>query len=146
MGKDVPPIKILYSSQHIPQELLVECSIYFVTVLWFEIATKNKKFLYISKDDLQKARKIGLGIGGGGRGEVVTKIKSFQSWWHLRISWHVCPVRAKLLTLAFYRVSCVGLRISCCLFCSVHREKHWHLMKNACKHTISKAFFDWHWS
>lgn len=43
VGKFLPPIIILGSSQFIPQELLVKYSSYFVTVLWFEIAIKNKK-------------------------------------------------------------------------------------------------------
>lgn len=51
-----------------------------------------------------------------------------------------------MLTVAFYHVSCVGLTIFCCLFCSVHRENLDSLMKNACKQTISKVFFDCPWN
>lgn len=51
-----------------------------------------------------------------------------------------------MLTLAFYHLSCVRLTAFCYLLCSVHREKQWPLLKNACKHTISEVFFDCHYT
>lgn len=114
-----------------------------------KLQLKTKNFLHISKDDLQNPRKIGLGIGGGRGGGVTGKWNKDEVFLKLVTSkdFLTClPCKGKLLTLAFYHVSCVGLTIFCCLFCSVHREKHWHLMKNACKRTISKAFFDCHWN
>lgn len=49
VGKFLPPVIILGSSQFTPQELLVKYSSYFVPVLWFEIAIKNKKIAHLQR-------------------------------------------------------------------------------------------------